>query len=137
MILPLLALLLAVAQPSASGIALAVLITGGLLNPITSLAKAERFPKQVNALIALALSAAGGAIAVAVTGGFAGLATPQNWMAIASMTYAASQLVYYGLFKDTKLDDVFSTLGPKKHPIDPQPAPPAPEHERPCRKQGS
>jgi hypothetical protein len=114
---------------SAAALALVVTLLQVVLVPLISLAKQERFGKQVNALLALALAAAGGTLVTVLTGGLAGLTDPTRWTAIMSATYTASQLVYHALFADSPLDRALTGVGAPVGNL-----PPAPKPE--IRKQG-
>jgi hypothetical protein len=93
-----------------------ITLLGLLINPLTSLAKQDHWPQSVKAGIAILLSAVGGVVIVATQGGLHGFADPANWALCASAVYAASQVIYHGLFKDNPLDKVLTALPSKPAP---------------------
>jgi len=93
-----------------------ILLLGLLINPLTSIAKRDHWPVEVNAFIAIALSAVGGLIVVLPGKTGLQLSDPMQWAGIAGAIYATSQVVYHGLFNDTKLDQVLTALPGKVAP---------------------
>jgi hypothetical protein len=73
------------------------------LSLFTSLAKQERFPRQLNLLIAMAVAALGGVLVEWMTGGFAHLSAPADYIACATSLFTAMQLVYVGI-KDSGVE---------------------------------
>lgn len=119
-------------SPDLAAIGFVIALLTPVVNVVASAAKQNHFPKQVNALLALGISALGGVIVEIATGGFAGLPDPANWASIAALCYTASQLVYHSIFKDSQLDTVLADW-PSRPQAEP-PAPPAPPLI--ARKQG-
>lgn len=92
-----------------------ILLLALLVNPLTSIAKRDKFPQQVNAAIALVLSGLG-ALFVVLTGTGIHLSDPAQWAGIASTIYATSQIIYHGLFANSSLDKVLTALPGKVPP---------------------
>lgn len=99
-------------------IAAVILLLGLLVNPLTSLAKQDKFPQSLNALIAIVLAAVGG-LAVVLPGTGLHLADPAAWAGIAGAIYSSSQTIYHTLFHDSPLDRVLTAFPGKPAPLQP------------------
>ena len=95
---------------NATTVGFVILLMTPIVTLLSSLAKQNQWPKQANALVAMAVSLVGGGIIVVMTGGFTNVSDPANWASVGALVYTASQIVYHTLFKDSTLDTVLAKL---------------------------